>query len=130
LQSKSSGIGCAESTKITDSSFQDKDMQKTFSKLSAKRTVEFLKLNRSQASLLTGHCHLKNPTVKLVIIDGSICGRCHNGNRNSLTHPLCVTLAELRAPHLGKHFMDMRDYDKIPLCKILYFIIGMGLLAE
>jgi len=26
--------------------------------------------------------------------------------------------------------MEPSDYDEIPLCKILYFVRGMGLLAE
>jgi hypothetical protein len=43
---------------------------------------------------------------------------------------LCVALAGLKFCHLRKHFMEPSDYDEIPLCKILYFVRGMGLLAE
>jgi hypothetical protein len=39
-------------------------------------------------------------------------------------------LAEFRFIRLGKHFMEPRDYDEIPLCNIQYFIRGTGLLAE
>jgi hypothetical protein len=44
----------------------------------------------------------------------------------------CVALGEIRFCCLGKHFMDPSndDDDKILLCKILYFVGGMGLLAE
>jgi hypothetical protein len=38
--------------------------------------------------------------------------------------------AELRPCCLGKHFMEPSNCDKILLCKILYFIGSMGLLAE
>jgi hypothetical protein len=31
---------------------------------------------------------------------------------------------------LRKQFMESSDYDEIPLCKILYFVTGTGLLAE
>jgi hypothetical protein len=41
----------------------------------------------------------------------------------------CVALAELRYRRLGKHFMEPSD-DEIPLCKILYFARGTGLLVE
>jgi hypothetical protein len=42
----------------------------------------------------------------------------------------CVALAELRFYLLGKHVVEASDYDEIQLCKMLYFICGMGLLAE
>jgi hypothetical protein len=42
----------------------------------------------------------------------------------------CVTLDELRFHRLDKHFMRTSDYDSFPLCKILYFVRGMGLLVE
>jgi hypothetical protein len=40
-----------------------------------------------------------------------------------------AVLAEFRFCRLGKHFMEPNDYEEIPLCKILYFVKGMGLLA-
>jgi hypothetical protein len=42
----------------------------------------------------------------------------------------CVALAGLRFRRLGKYLMEPRDYDEIPLCKIMYFVRGTGLLAE
>jgi hypothetical protein len=39
-------------------------------------------------------------------------------------------LDEFKFRRLCKHFMEPSDYDKIPLCKILYFVRGKGLLAE
>jgi hypothetical protein len=42
----------------------------------------------------------------------------------------CEDSAGSRPHHLGKHFMETSDYDKIPLCEILYFIRGMVLLAK
>jgi hypothetical protein len=32
----------------------------------------------------------------------------------------CVALADLRFHPLDKYFIDLSNYDKIPLCKILY----------
>jgi hypothetical protein len=42
----------------------------------------------------------------------------------------CETLAELIFCHLGKHFTEPNNHDKIALCRILYFIGGTILLAE
>jgi hypothetical protein len=42
----------------------------------------------------------------------------------------CVALTELRLRKFGKHFMGLSDYDEILLCKTLYFVRVMGLLAE
>jgi hypothetical protein len=42
----------------------------------------------------------------------------------------CAVLAKFRFWGLGKHFMEPNDYEEIPLCKILYFVKGMVLLAE
>lgn len=39
-------------------------------------------------------------------------------------------LAESRFCHLGKRLIEPSMYNEIPLCKILYFARGMGLLAE
>jgi hypothetical protein len=56
-----------------------------FSKLPAKRTVEFLKLRRSQArqviGLLTGHCYLKGHLFKMGTNDSPVCGRCHKKHK-------------------------------------------------
>jgi hypothetical protein len=38
--------------------------------------------------------------------------------------------AEFKFWSLGKFFMEQSDFEEIPLCKILYFVRGMGLLAE
>jgi hypothetical protein len=38
--------------------------------------------------------------------------------------------AELRYCHLGKHFMKPSDHDKIPLCKMMYFVGGTGIAVE
>jgi hypothetical protein len=32
--------------------------------------------------------------------------------------------------HLGKDFMQPSEHDKIPLCKVLYFVGCTGLIAE
>jgi hypothetical protein len=39
-------------------------------------------------------------------------------------------LAEFKFCCLGKYFMEPSDYDEILLCKVLYFVKDMGLLAE
>jgi hypothetical protein len=101
------------------------------SKLSDKRTAEFLKLKRSQAQvkgLLTGHCHLKGHLFKPGT--SPICGTCHMVTETA-THILCecVALAGLTFHCLGKHSMEA-SHHKIPLCKILYFVRGTGLLVE
>jgi hypothetical protein len=90
------------------------------SKLSDKTTVKLLKLNRSQAwqvtGLLTGHCHLQGHIFKLGISDNHICWRCYM-ERGTVSHILCewVVSAGLTFPHLGKHFMELSDYDEILL---------------
>jgi hypothetical protein len=40
-----------------------------------------------------------------------------------------MAFAELRFSRLDKHYMEPSD-DEIPLRKMLYFVKGMGLLAE
>jgi hypothetical protein len=58
-----SGLGCRQHQEYWQSVTGHRHAKSFLSELSANRTVEFLKLNRSQArqvtSLLTGHCHLK-----------------------------------------------------------------------
>jgi hypothetical protein len=126
---------CTEHQKHWQSTPGHRHTKNFLSKLSAKNNVEFLKLSRFQArqvtSLLKGHCHLTGHLFKLGITDSPICGRCHKETDITL-HILfeCEALSELRFCHLSKHFMEPSDYDKIPLCKILYFIGGKGLLAE
>jgi hypothetical protein len=39
-------------------------------------------------------------------------------------------LAEFKFRRLGEHFMVPSDCDEIPLCKLLHFVSGMGLLVE
>jgi hypothetical protein len=104
-------------------------------KLSTKLTLEFLKLNKSEArqvtGLLTGHCHSKGQLFKLGITNSSVCGRCHK-ETHTATHIVCqcVTIAELIFRRLDRQFMEPSDYDEISLCKIPYFVRGTGLLAE
>jgi hypothetical protein len=43
---------------------------------------------------------------------------------------LAKALSQFKFRHFGKHFMEPRDYDETPLCKIPYFARGKGLLAE
>jgi hypothetical protein len=45
---------------------------------------------------------------------------------------MAEALVEFKFRRLGKYciFMEARDYDEIPLCKMLYFVRGAGLLAE
>jgi len=57
-------------------------------------------------------------------------GRAITTKMNSLACRDCEDSAELRSCRLGKRFMEPSDRDTIPLCKILYFVRGMGLLAE
>jgi hypothetical protein len=125
LQSRPSQTESAESTRNTGSPPHNKDTQ------SAKRAVEFIEVNRDQAKqatgLLTGHCNLKGNLFKLGITDSPICGRCQS---HMSFVSVCVALIELRFCHLSKHFMEPSIYDEIPLCKIMYFIGGLGLLAE
>jgi hypothetical protein len=42
----------------------------------------------------------------------------------------CEALTEFRFHRLGNISMEPSDSDEIPLCKILYFVRGMGKLAE
>jgi hypothetical protein len=42
----------------------------------------------------------------------------------------CMVLVESRFHCLCKYFMESSNYDVIPLCKILYFIISTELLVE
>jgi hypothetical protein len=81
--------------------------------------------------MLMGHCHLKGHLFKLGISDSPICGRGHMETETA-SHILCeyVALDELRFSCLGKHFMNPSNCDEIPLCKILYFVRGTGLLVE
>jgi hypothetical protein len=46
------------------------------------------------------------------------------------TVKMAKALAEFRFRRLGNVFMEPSYYDEIPLCKVLYFVRGMGLLAE
>jgi hypothetical protein len=63
----------------------------TFFLISAKGTVEFLKIDRSEArqvtGLLTGHCHLKGRLFKQYNQQGCL-WEAPYGGRNSLTQPL------------------------------------------
>jgi hypothetical protein len=43
---------------------------------------------------------------------------------------MAKALPEFRFRRLGKHFMEPSDYDEIMLRKTLFFVRGMGLLAE
>jgi hypothetical protein len=63
--------------------------------------------------------------------DSHIKGTCHKETETA-SHILCEceALSELKCYCLGKHFMEPSHYDKIMLCKILYSVGGMGLLAE
>jgi hypothetical protein len=98
-------------------------MQRAFFVSSAKRTVEFLKQeipnetsNRPVNRILS---------LKLGIFYSPICKRCQvETETTSYMLCECVALAELIFCHLRKHFMELCDYDEIPLCKILYFLRG------
>jgi hypothetical protein len=86
---------------------------------------------RQVKGLLTGHCHLKGHLFKLDLTDSPTCGRFHMKTQTA-SHILCecLTLAKLRFHCLSTHITELSHYDEIPLCKILYFNSGMGLLAE
>jgi hypothetical protein len=97
-------------------------------------TVDFLTLNRIQArqvtGLLRGHCDSNGRLFRLGTTNDPTCGRCYN-EIEAASHGLCVceAVAKLRFCWFGKHFMKPGDYDEIPLCKILCFVWGTGLLA-
>jgi hypothetical protein len=57
---------------------------------------------------------------------------CDNTYAKTASHVLCECedSAALRPRCLGKHFMEPSDHEKIPLCKILYFVGDTGLLSE
>jgi hypothetical protein len=92
--SESSGTGCAESARNTGGQFQDKVIPSAsfLCLFSAKRTVEFLRFNKSQpvTGLLIGHCDLKGHLLKLEITDSqtALFVEVPYGDRNSLTYPL------------------------------------------
>jgi hypothetical protein len=46
------------------------------------------------------------------------------------TENVAKALDEFKFFHLDKYFYGATDYDKIPLCKILYFARVTGLMAE
>jgi hypothetical protein len=100
---------------------------------SASRTKDLLKLNRDQlrwiVGLLTGHCHLKGHLFKLGLTDDPICERCLKEDE-SATHILCdcEAVAHLRSRHLGQFFMEPSDYYDAPICRVLHFIPGVGLI--
>jgi hypothetical protein len=76
---------CREHHKYLQSTPRQSQAKSFFSKLSAKRTVEFLKLMRSQArqviGLLTGHCYLKGHLFNMGTNDSPVCGRCHKKHK-------------------------------------------------
>jgi hypothetical protein len=123
---------CREQQNI-GSPFQQKIHAKSFlSKLSIKRAVEFLKLNRIQARQVTGLLagHLMGYLFKLGTTNNPICGRCHTTETASHLLCECEVLVKLRFHCLGKYFMKLSDHDKIPLCKLMYSMEVQGLLME
>jgi hypothetical protein len=46
------------------------------------------------------------------------------------TENVAKALDELKFFRLDKYFYGATDYDKIPLCKILYFVTVMRIMAE
>jgi hypothetical protein len=96
--------------------------------------TEFLILNIYKAGqvtgLLTGHCHLRatasnwkwqTPTIlKVAIIT----------QKQLHMSYVCETIADLRCRRSGKHFIKLIGYYEIPLCEILCFVGGTGLLAD
>jgi hypothetical protein len=78
-----------------------------------------------------GRCHPLQCSLVVEITDSPVCERCHNGTEiASHIRRECDALVILKIRWLGKHVMERSDYDEIPLCKILYFVGGTGLLAE
>jgi hypothetical protein len=51
------------------------------------------------------------------------------GNKNS-TEKVPKALDEFKFCRLDKNFYGATDYDKVPLCKILYFVRVTGLMTE
>jgi hypothetical protein len=134
LQSGLSGTGFAENIRNIGSPHQDKNTQSFSPKLSAKRSEELLKLNRYQASqitgLLTGH-YLKGRLFKLRTVNSPMCRSCHE-KEEAASHVLCdcEALARLGFRYLGMYFTKPSDYHEVLLNKILHYIDGAGLLAE
>jgi hypothetical protein len=62
--------------------------------------------------------------------DRPICETCHEIETALHTLCECEATAELKFGCLSEHFMDLSDYDEIPLCKILYIIGGTELLMD
>jgi hypothetical protein len=101
---------------------RDQGVQSTNNAGSPPHDKDKQRVNRTQS--------LKGPGLQAGC-DSPVCGRCHMETETA-SHILCecVALAGLRLRCLGKHFVVLSDYIENPLCKILYFIRGMGLLAE
>jgi hypothetical protein len=96
------------------------------------KQVQFL--NAAEPNMTSGRpvnrtLSLKRDTPELGIINSPICGMCHM-ERERTSHILCecVALAEVRFCLLGKHFVEQSD--KILLCRMLFFVRGIGLLVE
>jgi hypothetical protein len=100
---------------------------------SARTTKVLLKLNRNQlrwaVGLFTGQCHLKGHLFKLRLTDDTTCER-YLEEDESATHILCdcEAVAHIRFHHLGQFFMEPSDYYDAPICKVLHFIRGVGLI--
>jgi hypothetical protein len=113
----------------------DENAKSFLSKISTERSIEFLKLNTSQArqitGLLTGHCNLKRHLFKRSITDSPTSGRCH-AETATASHIFCefVGWDELRLRRIGERFREPSDYEEITACKVLYFVRGIEPQAE
>jgi hypothetical protein len=98
----------------------------TYTRPSARRTKDLLKLNRYQLRWVVGlqdTCHLKRHFFKLGLTDDPTCERCLEKDE-STTHTLCdcEAIAYLWFCHLGHFLMEPSDYYDTPINKVLHFI--------
>jgi hypothetical protein len=65
-------------------------------------------------------------------VESPDCGRCYMATETAshISVCVCVALDDFRFSRLGRHFYGSSDYDDIPLCKIIYYDRGMGLMEE
>jgi hypothetical protein len=55
---------------------------------------------------------------------------CTNMDHKKSTEKMAKASVEFIFHHLGKLSVETIDYDEIPLCKTLFFVRYMGLLAK
>jgi hypothetical protein len=77
-------------------------------------------LLRWVSELLTGHCHLKGHPFKMGLTDNPICETCLGKMNQPHTFHVTETIAYLRFLHLGPYCMELGDYQRASLSKVLH----------